>query len=269
MTDITTRRTGRVVGGLFVSAFFLYGGGSLLLNGATDGATALPENAASLAHLSAGAGLMLANSVAVATIGVLAFRVLRRRDRRTASTYLASRTVEGVLLALAPLGTLALVPVARRSVETPDGTGSWLASLARAAVENSQPTYWAAMAVLGVGSVFFCRALLKSALLPRFLAVWGTVGYAILALGSVLQLAGYEVGLALSVPGGLFEVAAGSFLLVTGFREAVPVGAGSAANADDLGRTPPVLVHRRAAGTRYSMVSGGCSPTERATPWSG
>jgi len=234
MTAITTRTAGRVVGGLFVSAFFLYGGGSFLVNAATDGATPLPENAASLGQLSAGAVLMLANSAAVAAIGVLAFRVLRRRDRRTASTYLAPRTVEGTLLALSPLSMLTLVLLARQSSEAPIGSG--LAALARAAVENSQSTYWVAMAALGVGSVFFCRALLKSALLPRFLAVWGMVGYTVFALGSVLQLAGYEVGLALSVPGGLFEVTAGSFLLVKGFREAMPVAARDAgADQDETG----------------------------------
>ncbi len=48
------------------------------------------------------------------------------------------------------------------------------------------------------------------------------VGYATFALGSVLELAGYGVGLALSAPGGLFEVAAGSYLLVKGFGAALP-----------------------------------------------
>jgi len=43
-----------------------------------------------------------------------------------------------------------------------------LQSLARTAVENSQSAYWLAMATLGVGSIFFCRALIRSALLLRF-----------------------------------------------------------------------------------------------------
>lgn len=94
------------------------------------------------------------------------------------------------------------------------------------------------MAVLGVGSIFFCRALLKSALLPRFLAVWGMVGYTVFALGSVLEIAGYGVGFALSAPGGLFEVTAGVFLLIKGFRDVMPVGVNDAPAADDdQGRT--------------------------------
>jgi hypothetical protein len=69
----------------------------------------------------------------------------------------------------------------------------------------------------------FCRTLLISELLPRLLAIGGMVGYAIFAVGSVLQLSGYPVGLVLSAPGGLFEVAAGSYLLVKGLREVAPL----------------------------------------------
>ena len=95
-------------------------------------------------------------------------------------------------------------------------------SLATSAVENSETTYWLAMATLGLGSIFFCQALMRSALLPRLLAIGGMVGYAIFALGSVLELAGYGVGLVLSAPGGLFELVAGAYLLVKGFEAAVP-----------------------------------------------
>jgi Domain of unknown function (DUF4386) len=236
---MTTRKTGHIVGALFLSGFFLYGGGSFLVASTTDSANQLPDNAASLGQLSAGATLLLLNSVAVATIGTLAFRVLRRRHHRSANLYLATRTIEAVLLALAPLGTLTLTLLTRGSAETSMATDSGLQSLARTAVENSHSAYWLAMATLGVGSIFFCLALMRSALLPRFLAVWGMVGYAVLALGSVLELAGYGVGLTLSAPGGLFEVAAGSYLLVKGFRVAVPE---RVAGADLTPRSPTVGV---------------------------
>jgi hypothetical protein len=217
---MTTKTAGRVVGALLLSAFFLYGGGSFLVASTVDSGDAFPENAASLSQLAAGSALLLLNSVAVAVIGALASRVLRRRHHRTARLYLATRTVEAVLLALAPVGTLTLTLLTTRSGGTANNTGSGLQDLARTAVGTSESAYWLAMATLGVGSVFFCGALLRSALLPRVLAVWGIVGYAIFALGSVLQLLGYGVGLPLSVPGGLFEVTAGSYLLVKGFGAA-------------------------------------------------
>jgi hypothetical protein len=69
--------------------------------------------------------------------------------------------------------------------------------------------------------------LLKSGLLPRLLAAGGVVGYAIFALGSVLELSGVGVGLILSGPGALFEVSAGLYLLVKGFRTVAPGRAAS------------------------------------------
>lgn len=217
----STTTVGRAVGGLILSAFFLYGGGSYLLASTVDGATPLPENADSVGQLVAGAGLMLLNSAAVVTIGVLTFPVLRRQYRRTASSYLLTRVVEGILLAAPAVGILTLALTNPTGATTGDSE-SGLAGLARTFVENGTTTYWVAMAVLGIGSVAFCRALMRSGLLPRLLALGGMVAYSVFALGSLLELGGYPVGLMLSAPGGLFEVVAGSYLLFKGFRQVAP-----------------------------------------------
>ncbi|CAN5462081.1 hypothetical protein BH11ACT8_BH11ACT8_03670 [soil metagenome] len=221
---MTTRTAGRIVGALILGAFFLYGGGSFLVVSSSSSVVPLPQSAESPGRLVAGSALLLLNSLAVAVVGVLAFRVLRDRHPRTANAYLATRTVEAVLLALAPLGmiTLALLMTDGGVSATTD---SGPAGLARTAVENSESAYWVAMTALGAGSIFFCRALLRTGLLPRPLARWGMVGYAVFALGGILEMAGYGVGLALSVPGGLFEVAAGVFLLTRGFRSTTPTRA--------------------------------------------
>jgi hypothetical protein len=195
------------VGALFVSAFFLYGGGVFLVFLAVGDDAALPANADSLAELCAGSALLLLNSAAVITIGVLALRVLRREYRATAHLYLGARIAEAALLALAPLGTLVLAL-----------SGSGQPGFARTLAENAATTFSVAMATLGVGSIFFCWVLLKSGLLPRILAAYGIAGYAIFALGSVLELSGYSVELIMSLPGGLFEIAAGFYLLAKGVR---------------------------------------------------
>jgi hypothetical protein len=236
---MTPRTAGRVVGGLFLSALFLYGGGTFLVASTTGSATPVPENAASLRQLAAGAALLLLNSVAVVAIGALAFRVLRPQHRRTANAYLATRTMEAVLLALAPLGMLSLALLAPAAAETSTVTASGLSGLARTLVGNGDSAYSVAMATLGVGSIFFCWALLRSGLLPSFLAAWGIAGYAVFALGSVLELAGWEVGLAMSAPGGLFEIAVGAYLLGKGFRE-VPAGAAPSQDSGSATANPGI-----------------------------
>ena len=94
---------------------------------------------------------------------------------------------------------------------------SVLPSLARVAEDANLYAYQFGMISLGLGSLLFWRILLRATLVPRFMAVWGLAGYAIFVLGSVLEVLGYGVSLALSVPGGLFEIALAVLLIGRGF----------------------------------------------------
>src|SRR5664279_1372162 len=63
------------------------------------------------------------------------------------------------------------------------------------------------------------RPCFRSGLVPRFLAVWGFLGYALFAAGSLLELSGVAgAGLLAAIPSGLFEVTFGIWLIARGFR---------------------------------------------------
>ena len=53
---------------------------------------------------------------------------------------------------------------------------------------------------------------------PRPLAVWGLIGYAVILVGSVMQILGFHLNSVQAVPGGLWEVFIGVWLLVKGFN---------------------------------------------------
>src|SRR4051795_3587805 len=55
--------------------------------------------------------------------------------------------------------------------------------------------------------VFLCWLLLRTGLIPRPLAILGLIGYPILAAGTIAELFGIHIGLLLTIPGGLFELA--------------------------------------------------------------
>ena len=112
---------------------------------------------------------------------------------------------------------LLLVSTGREYADAAGGEVPALASLTRTAQDGGRYSYVLAMLGLGLGSLLFCRVLLLAGLVPRFLAVWGLAGYAILATGMTLELLGFDVGLALALPGGLFEVALGVLLVGRGF----------------------------------------------------
>jgi hypothetical protein len=181
------RTVARTVGALMLAAFLLYGIGSSIATTAAPGAL-----------LTVGATLMLANSVAVILIGVLMLPILRPRTPAIAIGYLGTRIFEGVFLGAGAVALLLSSP----------GT-NFLA-------------YNIAMAGLGIGSLFFCVALYRARLVPRFLAVWGFVGYAAFAAGCLLELAGVTgAGLVAAIPGGLFELFFGVWLIVRGFSSAL------------------------------------------------
>jgi hypothetical protein len=80
--------------------------------------------------------------------------------------------------------------------------------------------YRVAMIALGIGSVPFWYLAYRVGLVPRALAAFGVVGYAIFATGYALDLLGLDVGLLAAIPGGLFEVAVAVWLIAKGFSVA-------------------------------------------------
>jgi hypothetical protein len=67
------------------------------------------------------------------------------------------------------------------------------------------------MVVLGFGSLFLCYALYVSRLIPRFLSLWGGIGYLLLFLSAVLDICGVldttkGLGALMYIPGGIWEL---------------------------------------------------------------
>ena len=147
-----------------------------------------------LADRPVGIALILLNSVAVVVIGLLLARALRPVAARTAQVYLAARTAEAVLLAV---GAFLLA-------DMPD---------------TDAVLYAAAMIALAAGSIPMCLSLGRHHWTPTWFAWWGVAGYALVGAGVALDFAVAGAGIALLVPGALFEIAFGILLLWKGFPE--------------------------------------------------
>ncbi len=224
---MSTRSTERVIGACFLLVFLLYAAGGVMVDSGSGNPALLSEVADHGTLIASGALLMLANSVVVATIGVLLFPVLRRRSEISAVGYLVSRSVEAVMLAVGTVFLLLLIPLGQEFAAG-GGQGSELPALARVAQQANAVSYQAGMLALSIGGVVLCRVLLRAGLVPRPLALVGLVGYAALFAGSVLEVLGYAVGTVLSVPGGLFELALGVLLIARGFTAQDSDGTGPA-----------------------------------------
>jgi len=78
--------------------------------------------------------------------------------------------------------------------------------------------YQIGQATLAVGGAFLCLLLFRTRLIPRWLSAWGLIGYAIHVVGAVAEIFGIHVSLMLLIPGGLFELALGFWLLIKSFQ---------------------------------------------------
>jgi hypothetical protein len=148
----------------------------------------------------AGALLVAYTGLAVAGIGAALFPVLKPYGPGIATGYLALRTGECLVL----LAVAVYVATSGNRIEGYD-----------------QVVY----AFSGFGGLTLSSLLLRSGLVPKWLAALGVVGYAALLAGVVSELLGLSeldsgIGVVFYVPGGLFELALPVLLLVKGFSRA-------------------------------------------------
>ena len=211
-------RYSRLIGALFLAAFVFYGVGFGLVTSVVGARGYLLTMAAHRTTLVLGAFLMLLNSVVVVGLGALFFPIIESHGKRTALVYLASRIVEAVLLAIGVLCLLMLIPLGQYASGDGGESVAWAAAIGSLLTQANSMAFQIAMMSLGLASLFLCVLLFRTRLIPRVLAVWGCIGYALFLSGAIAEIFGMSIGVMLSIPGGFFEVAVGIWLLVKGFQ---------------------------------------------------
>lgn len=221
--DVDESRTGsrmwtsRLIGALFLAGFLVYGTGTILVSSVVGGPDLLADVDARHATLALGAFLMIATTAVDIGKAVLFFPVLERHGKRTAVAYLATMVFEMAMMTVGVLALLMLFPLADEADQLDAGVAQSLGSLA---VDANETAYQVGQLSLSFGCLFLCALLLRSGLVPRWLAGWGLVGYALHLVGAAAEIFGAPISLVLLIPGGIFEVTLGIWLLVRGFTPA-------------------------------------------------
>lgn len=207
----------RWVGALFLTGVLAYAVGSELVESVMASSPTLAEVAANITELKIGAVLMILNSVSVIAMGVLIFSLFRRNNESIALAYLCSRIFESMLIFLGTIGFLALAELSQDPTTISIGNSPDLNPLIMIVTKIHDATYPIAMIVLGLGSMAFCYLLYATQSVPRWLSVYGFIGYAFLFFGSLLAIFNMGSGVIFSIPVGLFEMIFAAWLLVKGF----------------------------------------------------
>ena len=216
---MTTKVSSRLIGALFLAGFIVYGVGFGLVNSVIGAPDFLTTISATQATLVLGAFLMLLNTVVDVGKGVLFFPILENHHgKRTALAYLAALTVQVVLLDIGVLCLLMLVPLGQYAVDAGGASAALTTAIGSLLIQGNAMAYQIGQATLAVGGAFLCLLLFRTRLIPRWLAAWGLIGYAIHVVGAVAEIFGIHVSLVLLIPGGLFELALGFWLLIKGFQ---------------------------------------------------
>jgi hypothetical protein len=213
----TYRTTARIVGAMYLAGFVVGIGGNILIQSVLGAPDPLSAVSASSMLLAFGAVLWLMAVVWDAAHGILMFPVLKPHNERIAVGYLGFRIMDATFIAVMVLFILVQIPLGSEYLKA-GADASNLQALSTVFMQAQLYAYDLGMITLGIAGSLLCYILYKARLVPRPLAIWGLVGYAIIFCGMVSDVMGSGLGLVSSIPGGLWEIFIGVWLIVKGFN---------------------------------------------------
>jgi hypothetical protein len=191
--------------------------------------------------LSVGAVLWLLTVAGDAAHGVLMFPILRRHNERIAVGYLTFRIIDAVFIGAHILFVLLQIPLGREFLKAGASSTSSIPALSNVLVQADLYSYEIAMTILGVAGLLLCYSFYRFKLVPRAIAVWGLAGYATILCGSMLGVLGFNLSSIHTIPGGLWELFIGVWLIVKGFNSSTIVPASATTQSSKI---PEVLAGR-------------------------
>jgi hypothetical protein len=115
------------------------------------------------------------------------------------------------------------IPLGSEYLKATASSGGFLQGLSAVSVKASQYAYQIGMSTLGVAGLILNIVFYKTRLIPRWLAIWGLAGYGIIFAGMLSAILGSGLGDLSSIPGGLWEVFVGVWLIAKGFESSALV----------------------------------------------
>jgi hypothetical protein len=233
------RVTARIVGALYLAGMVVGMGGNILIQSILAAPDHLATVTANGMMLAMGAMLILMAGVWDAAHGILMFPVLKPHGERIAFGYLGYRIIDAAFIGLWVLFLLLQVPLGREYLKAGADVSS-LEALSAVSIQASLYAYQIAMFFVGMAGVLLCYTFYRVRLVPRPIAVWGLAGYAIHLSGAVGEVLGFNLGFIPVIPGGLWELFIGVWLIAKGFSSS-PVPAERTAAPTTPVMTSPAL----------------------------
>jgi len=217
----------RVVGVLFLAGMIIGVVGNILIQSILGAPDYLSTVSASSMKIAIGATLLLMTVAGDTAHGVLMFPVLKQHNEYLAFGYFGFRIVDAVFLGIQVLFVLLQIPLGSQYLKAGVKDTLHLQALSTTFIQTNLYAYHIAMLALGIAGLMLCYSFYKAKLLPRLLSVWGLFGYATILSGSMLEVLGFDLHSIDTIPGGLWEVFIGVWLIAKGFNSS-PITSASA-----------------------------------------
>tara|TARA_R110002126_G_scaffold290897_3_gene449401 strand:+ start:12614 stop:13294 length:681 start_codon:yes stop_codon:yes gene_type:complete len=209
----------RIFGIFFLIAFLSYGIGSGLIDSIVSAPDYLTEISNNRTTIVFGACLIaLIHTIVNIGLPVIMLPILKPYNKTLTYGYLGAGITGTILLAFGAIFLLLLLPLSEEYIKLGASNESNFETIGILLKKGGFYSYQIGMAIWGFGGLLLCYLLYISKLVPRLFSIWGFVGYTIFIAGTILELFGYELGVLLSIPGGLFEISMSLWLLIKGFR---------------------------------------------------
>ena len=208
----------RVVGVLFLAGMIIGVVGNTLIQSILGAPDYLSTVSANSMKIAIGAMLLLMTVAGDAAHGILMFPILKQHNEYLAFGYFGFRIVDAVFLGIQVLFVLLQIPLGSQYLKAGVNDTLHLQALSTTFIQTNLYAYHIAMLTLGIAGLMLCYSFYKTKLLPRLLSVWGLVGYATILSGSMLEILGFDLHSIDTIPGGLWEVFIGVWLIAKGFN---------------------------------------------------
>ncbi|MBC8504524.1 MAG: DUF4386 domain-containing protein [Anaerolineales bacterium] len=218
---ITTRKTARLVGALFLISNVTFIVGAIvfvepILN-APDYLTLISANRAKIVF---GVLLELSNAVAYVGIAALMFPILRQRFESMALGYFGFRIIEFVTQILTDLSPLKLLSLSEQFIGAGSPEATSFQTLGMLLIAERSWSFQMLSITFGVSALLFYIMLYQSKLIPRFLSIWGFVGAAMVLLNTMFDMFGISI-VNLGILMLANELFLGVWLIAKGFNQPV------------------------------------------------
>jgi len=214
----TYRTTAKVVGALYILGFVVGIAGSVL-----SAPGKLDTVSAKSMMIAIGALLWVIAAAGDAAHGVMMFPILKQNNERVALGYFGARIVEAAIIAVSALFILLQIPLGGEFMKASASETSYLQSLSALFMQSQAYTYQIGMVALGMAGLTLCYGFYRAKLVPQFFVIWGLIGYVSFLGGSMLEILGFNLQLLHTIPGGLWEMSIGVWLIAKGFNSSALV----------------------------------------------